>query len=63
MEEIDYSEYGNCPNCNAQWVHVSQLGRENGVMCCVNCYQDVRANAVKLFEKSKSLTTTKNINK
>ena len=44
MEEIDYTEYGSCPNCNAQWIHISQLGNENGVTCCIHCYQKEREN-------------------
>ena len=42
MDEIDYSEYGSCPNCNAQWIHISQLGNENGITCCLYCYESER---------------------
>lgn len=44
MEEENHNEdeYGRCPNCGSTPVHVSEMGRENGTVCCKYCYQDVR---------------------
>lgn len=48
-EEIDYSEWGNCPNCGRQ-VHESQMGNECGIICCHYCCQNVINNPVDYNE-------------
>lgn len=40
-EEVDYSEFGRCPNCGTT-VHISQLGNEGGMTCCFACYESLR---------------------
>ena len=40
MKEEDLDEYGSCPNCEAQGIHLSELGEENGKVCCKFCYQE-----------------------
>ena len=43
-EEPDNSdEYGRCPNCGCQ-VHITDMGTENGQVCCCHCYQELRNN-------------------
>lgn len=45
MEKEDLDEYGSCPNCNAQGIHISELGEENGKVCCLHCYEAERNNS------------------
>ena len=40
-EENKEDEYGECPNCGTP-VHISEMGKENGTVCCRYCYQEVR---------------------
>ena len=42
MEE-DYQEEGggSCPNCGKS-VYISEMGSENGTICCKYCYEEVR---------------------
>lgn len=39
-------EYGPCPNCGSSPVHISDLGNENGIICCKFCYFQVREDIV-----------------
>lgn len=34
---MNEDEYGNCPNCGMPNLHITELGDEQGVICCINC--------------------------
>ena len=43
---INEDEYGSCPNCGES-VHITEMGSEDGVVCCRHCYQAVRKDKMQ----------------